>query len=803
MLNDIRFAVRSLLRRPGSTAVGVAALALGIGANAAILGFIQGIVLKPLPYPDADRIVDLSQTDGLRSTRRTSVSPRDLEDFRTLETTFSGLAGYARDGRNVSFAGSPERMTGLLVEPNYLDVLGVAPALGRGLVAGEDTAGRDDVVVISHRVFERRFGSSSEALKQSLIMDGRAYRIVGVMPRSFRTPDELAAIWTVDYIAPGVLPDGVRRNRGEHILNVVGRLRPGVTLAQANAAVAARAEALAKAEPATNKDTGAMVRGGAEIVSGPLQTPLFLLFGASGLIFVIAAVNVASLLAARAVDESREVAVRVAIGASRGRVIRESLSRSVVLALAGCGAGLAVASAAQRLLRWAAPERTPRLEEVSIDATVVVAAAVVSILGAAVFGLLPALAASRARATEALRSGARSGSGRDTRQGRNVLVAAEIALAVIPLVGATLLIRSIQELRAVDLGFETARVLVANLPLPERRYATPESRFAFFEAVSERVRALPGVEAVGYANRFPMRGGWTSGILLDGGGETAKDAAFQAVGGDYFRALGMTLLRGRALDATDAAQTPPVAVVNQTFANLYLSSRADPIGGRFRRGRTAPWIEVVGIVSDIRRDGPASPVEPQAYLAAGQTGLYPVRLSDIALRATVPPLTLTKSLEAAVLAVDAEQPLTNVRTLAETYEGAAAQRRFQALLLALFAALAVALAMVGVYGIVSSTFARRTSEIGLRMALGAGASDVGRMILRESLGPAVLGLALGLLGSLALARGMRELLFGVSPFDPVTFAFVAAALLVVVFIASGAPAMRAASIQPSTALRDE
>ena len=802
MMNDLRLAIRGLARRPSSTLLAILALALGIGANAAILSFVEGIVLKPLPYENPDRLIQLRQTSGMRTTSLGAVSPRDLEDFRALNDIFAGLAGTERDGKNVSFAGSPERLVGLAIDSSYFNVLGVTPAIGRAFATAENETGNDTVVILSDRLFARRWNRDPQILERSVLMNGRAHRIVGVMPAGFRTPDDLAAIGQIDYFVPQVIEPSVRVNRGEHILDVIGRLQPGVTIAQANAALDHTSARIAASDPSTSQNVKAIVGPLQEFVSGSLPTPMILLFCASALIFFIAAVNVASLLAARAVEESREVAVRVALGASKGRVVRESMVRSLLLAFAGCALGLLTAFALKSALLSIAPPRTPRLEEISIDAGVVGGAMLLSVAGAALFGLMPAFLVSRAQATSALRSGGRAGSPSGLTRGRAALVTLEIALAVLPLVGATLMIRSLAALRGVDLGFETDQVLVANLPLPEGRYATGDARFAFFESVAERARALPGVEAVGFANRFPMRGGWGSGIQFDGEGQdTFHDVGFQAVGGDYFKALGIPLQRGRALGSRDVKGAPPVAVVNQRFVTSFL--KGDPIGQRLRRGADRPWISIVGVVADIRRDGKTGEVEPQAYLSAAQTDLYPVRLADIALRSRVDPSGLIRPLQDVVWSVDAEQPLMNVRTLSETVDTALSLRRFQTLLLAMFAGLALLLALIGVYGVVTTTVARRTQEIGIRMALGARAGAIARMVVSQSMRPALVGMTVGIGASVFAVRAMSSLVFGVNVLDPGTFAAVPAVLLAAVAAASLIPAMRASKVEPSTALRDE
>ena len=802
ILNDLRLATRSLLRRPGSTVLAIAALALGIGANASIFSFVDGIVLRPLPYPDADRLVNLAQSEGPRSTAIGAVSPRDLEDFRALGAIFSGLAGSERDGRNVSFAGSPERLTGLAVGPGYFDVLGVHPRLGRAFAAEESEPGGEAVVILSHRLFERRFDSDPEILTRSLPMDGRPYRIVGVMPSDFRTLEDLQASGPIEYFIPDVIPADMRLSRGEHILGVVGRLQPGVTLGQANAALAEVAARVARSETGDAGMARAEVRFAQDVIAGPLRTPMFLLLAASGLIFFLACVNVASLLATRAVEEGRDVAVRVALGASRGRVVRESLSRSLLLAVSGCALGLGLAHALRAILVSLAPPKTPRLEEIAINGSAIAVASLLSILGAGVFGLFPALGVLKAQGSDALRTGSRALPGRGARRGRAVLVALEIGLAVVPLVGATLLLRSLASLRGVDLGFETERVLVASLPLPVGRYPDGDARFAFFQALSERARAFPGVEAVGFANRFPLRGGWTSGIFIDrDAGGKLHEVAFQAVGGGYFQALGIPLLRGRRFAPSDTKDAPAVAMVNERFARGLL--QGDPLGQRFRRGPEQPWITIVGVVSDIRREGQNGAIEPQAYLAAAQTSLYPVRLADFAIRTSRDPEAIVKPLQAAVWAIDGEQPLMNVRTLSETIDGSLSARRFQTLLLSLFAGLALLLALIGVYGVVSTTVAQRTQEIGVRMALGARASAIARMIVTQSLTPALVGLAAGLLASTFMARAMSGLVFGIAALDPSTFVLVPLALIAATAFASLVRAGRAARVDPTTALRDE
>jgi len=801
MLNDLRLAVRSLKRRPGSTLLAVAALALGIGANATIFSFVEGIILRPLPFPEADRLVTVSESEGLHSTSLGAVSPRDLEDFKALETIFAGLSGSMLEGRNVSFAGSPERLMGLAIEPGYFDVLGVQPILGRGFSEAENEDGRDAVVILSHRLFERRFDSAKDILSRSLVMDGRIRQVVGVMPKDFRTPEDLRASAQVDYFVPNVLEPSMRLGRGEHVLDALGRLQPGVSLTQANAALDEATRRLAAAEPDTNAAIRAVARSAQEEVSGSLETPMFLLLGASALIFLIAAVNVASLLATWAFEESREVAVRVALGASRLRVVRESLARSFVLSAAGCLLGLVSAVALKNILIAAAPARTPRLEEITINGGVIAAACLLSLAGAAIFGILPALAVSRSQATEVLRGGARGGVGRLARNGRLALVALELALAVLPLVGAGLLVRSLASVRGVDLGFETEQVLVANLPLPEARYATAPDRFAFFDRLAERTRALPGISAVGFANRFPLRGGWSSGIQFDGEGpEVYHNVPFQAVGGDYFQALGIGLRRGRRFGAHDVQGSPAVAVVNEAFVRSMLTG--DPIGQRFRRGADRPWISIVGVVSDVRREGQLAQIQPQAYLSAAQTDLYPVRLADFAVRSTVNPKDLVKPLQEAVWSIDPEQPLTGVRTLSETMDGVLSPRRFQTLLLTLFAAVALLLALIGVHGVVGSAVAQRTHEIGVRMALGARASSIARMVVREALVPAGAGLVAGLAGAVGVARAMSSLVFGISALDPLTFTVAGLALLPAAALASLVPALRAARVEPTTALRD-
>jgi predicted permease len=798
-MNDFRYALRSLLKKPAFTALAVGTLAVAIGVNTAVFSIVDAIMLRPLSYPQPDRVVALREfRETARGFRRTTVSPANLADYEATGV-FEALAGYVGASRNVTGDGAPERLAGQQASWNFFRAIGVKPAIGRDFVAGEDHQGRHHVVILSHELWTSRYGGE-QVLGKTMTLDGEPYEIVGVMPAGFRPPGQFGARDQIQFYVPAGFPPEALRSRGDHMIRVVGRLRSNVSLDQAGAAVARVAQGIARTYPESNKVQATLVPLQTEIV-GDLQTPLRVLLGAVGFVLLIACANVANLLLMRGVGRQREIAIRAALGAGRGRIAREFLVYSGVLGLAGGVAGLFAAFWIQQALVALAPANTPRLESVALDGRVVAFTAVVAMATSLLAGLLPAWRISAFAPVDALRKAGAGPASADVLRWRSLFAAMEVAVALILLVGAGLLLRSFVLLNAVDLGFQTDKVLTMSVRLSEAHYANAEQRLAFFERLSGQVERLPGVASASFSNSFPLRGSW-GGTLMVEGSNARPDVDLQAVSPSYFRTLGIPLTRGRSLNAFDRTGSMPVALVNEAFVRQLLPE-GDPLGRRLRRNPSQPWITIVGVVTDVRRDGRTADIRPQVYFPAAQTALYPVRLADLAVRATGDPHQLLASIQREVWAIDRNQPIANVRTLDEILDASVAQRRFQMLLITGFAIVAVLLALVGLYGVVSYAVQQRTYEIGIRMALGAGVGGIVWLVGRQVAIPVLTGLAVGLAGAYGLSQSLESLLFEIEPTDPITFGAVAVLLLVTSAAAAIVPARRATRVDPVTALRSE
>ncbi|HEY7476150.1 MAG TPA: ABC transporter permease [Vicinamibacterales bacterium] len=802
LLHDIRYAVRLLVKSPGFTAAATVTLALGIGANAAIFSLVDAVMLRPLPYPESRRLVsiwEVAQDSGDRSV----VAPANYVDYVKRARSFSSLAAVQTVGRNLTGEGDPERLTGEEVTASYFDTLGVMPALGRPFTADENREGQDGVAVISHGLWQRRFGADPAILTRQIRLDARMYRIVGVMPPEFQPLTQIRAD-PVSVILPVTFSDELLANRQDHEVEVVGRLAPGVSIETARAEMAAVSENLAREFPDAAGVRTALAPLGADQVR--LVRPLLLvLLAAVALVLLMACVNVASLIVVRSISRQREIAIRFALGATRRRVMSELVTQSLVLAFAGAGAGLLVAIVTRDALVALAPATMPHLAQVALDSRVLAFTAVLAVGTGVLFGLLPAWQVSRTRPTEALRTADRAIAGAWAVRSRQGLMVAEIALSTLLLVGAGLMLRSLIVLNRVPLGFEPAGVLAANIALPVTRYPTGHARLEFFETLAPRVAALPGVRAVAFANRLPLRGTWASGFTVEPlPGEPNRKpgtvVGFQSVSPDYFGVLGIRLARGRLLAATDRTGATAVAVVSEAFGGMVLGG-AEPIGRRLRRGEKMPWITIVGVVPDVRRYGRASPLEPQVYLSAAQPEVYPLNLAELAVKTDGEPRAFAPAINAAIWAIDPNQPVTNVRTLDETLSLRLAERHFQTFLFSLFAALALALAVVGVYGVVAYAVSQRTAEIGLRMALGADRPGILRWILRQSFALVAGGAIVGLVTAVLLSRYVRAMLFEISPTDVMTYAGSAIVLGGAAFVAIYLAARKASSIDPIAALK--
>ena len=646
-------------------------------------------------------------------------------------------------------------------------------------------------------------GADPAAIGRGIQLDGRPRRVIGVMPAGFRSPAQLTMSSKVEFwIAAQYRPD-LLANRGDHEVAAFALLKPGVSLTAARAQLNALNASLAKAYPSTNANNQAAIAPLQDDLTRNLEDSLTALLGASALIVLIACVNVANLFLIRSIGRRHEIAVRLAIGANRWRVIRQFLTESFVVAVAACAAGIVLGFTLMNALVSLAPANMPMLRTVAWDWRVFAIATLVATVTGALFGLAPAWQASRTRPVESMRNSSRVTAGGAQARWRSAFAVVEVALSLILLVGAGLLLKSFIALVGVDLGFQPERVLALNIPLPATRYPGQPQRARFFEQLEERVRSLPGVESVAFANRLPLRGGWGSSVEVDGdtNATAMRDADFQAVSPGYFATLGIPLLRGRSLTPQDREGRPPVAVVNQAFANKHLGG-ADPIGRRARRYGAA-WFEIVGVVNDIRRGGKTAAITPQVYLAAAQTGMYPVQLADLAVRTSANPRALANAIQSEVWAIDKDQPVTSVLTLEEILTASVSQRRFQMLLLIVFASVAVALAVIGIYGVLSYSVTQRTSELGIRIALGARPGAIHALVLRQAGLVIAAGLAAGLAGAWALTVYLESLLFQVKAHDVRTYASAAALLAVVALLAAMLPARRGARIDPMVALKYE
>jgi putative ABC transport system permease protein len=819
LIQDARHALRSLRKTPAFTVVAVLTLALGLGMNTAVFSVVNAVVIRTLPYQEPDRLISLweeyttqgpnrfsssgSNAGGAGGPRRTTVSVANLLDYRQSRA-FTGLAGFAYSQQNLTGDGAPERLLGEAVTANYFGLLGVQPEQGRAFLPEEDSPDASPVVVITHDFRWRRFGGDTNVLGRNLMLDARPYQVIGVLPRSFQSVGQFGQPNRVEFFVPAAYSKELLSNygRGDHEISVLGRLRPGASVRGAQSELEAISAGLAKRFPDSNQGMRAAIAPLQDDLIRRVTDSLRALLGASGLIVLITCVNVANLLLVRAIARRHETSVRFALGASRLRIVRQFLAESLLVAAAGCGAGILLGEVLMRLLVNAAPQDIPRLDSVTMDWRVFAVATAIATITGIGFGIVPAWQASRTRPAESLKSSERKTGGKSQARWRSALTVAEVALSMILLVGAGLMLKDFVQVMGVDLGFQPDRVLAMNIALPELHYRTADMRLRFFQQLEERVTALPGVRRVAYANAFPLRGGWGTGIEVEDGNNGRRDADSQAVSPGYFETLGIPLLRGRLLVAGDRAGEAHVAVVNQTFVRQFFPN-VDAIGHRLRRGSKAPWVTVVGVVNDIRRAGKTAQMTPQVYLPAAQTDIYPVRLSDFAVRTAGDPRQLINAIQQQVWAVDKDQPVTAVHTMDEIITLNVAERRFQTLLLLLFAAVAVGLATIGIFGVLSYSVSQRTSELGIRIALGAQPASILGLVMKQAGWLIGAGVGLGLGGAYILTRYLQSLLFNVKPTDWRTYAAAVLLLAAVSAAASLIPARRGSRVDPIVALRYE
>lgn len=810
LVQDVKYAVRRLVSSPAVTVVAILSLALGVGANTTIFSAVDTLLLRSLPYEDADRLVRVWMSIEGRDGRFTNTLP-DLLDLGSQTDAFESIAAFRGVDLNFTGGDRAERVNGIAASASLFSTLGVRPRLGRAYTAADDRPdAAERVVVLSHAFWQRRFGGTAEAIGETIRLSDVAHTIIGVMPPGFAFPFEGVDVWVP------LRDDATTWGRGRGGMNSVARLAPGVSLERARSEAAALADRLAEAYPATNLDRGYIIDTLAEAYYGPvLRRILFVLFGAVGLVLLIACANVANLLLARAVGREKEIAVRTAIGAGRGRVVRQLLTESVVLALAGGGLGVLVAAWASGWLVTAVPEgMVHRLDSVTVDGRVLLFTTLLSVLTGLLFGIVPALRAARTAPGSVLRDGGGRGGSAGPARGRllRTLVAAQVALALVLLVGAGLMIRSLTALLAVDPGFDADRLLVVNYSLGTR-HTTTEEAARFHDAVLDRIAALPGVEAASVVNTLPMGSTTNYQDFRIEGREPPDGRPFNTgnlfVGPDYFRAMGIPLVRGRALERQDARGAPGVALINRAMAERFWPGE-DPIGRRVTIGWEATaegpyWRTIVGVVEDSRFLGLNRAARPELYLPLAQLPWRPQQATFVVRVEPGDPAAIAAAVQAEIRAVDPEIPLFDIAPMRRVMRDHAsiAPLRTAAGLLGLFGAIALCLAAIGLYGVISYSVAQRTHEIGIRGALGADRASVLRLVLGQGMRTVAIGVAVGLAGAFAATRVLTGLLFGVDPADPVTFGGVALVLAAVALLAMLVPAGRAARVDPMVALRAE
>jgi putative ABC transport system permease protein len=802
-------------RTPGFTIAALLILALGIGANTAIFSVVDAVMLRPLPYAQPDRLVSVWEivSEGLSGPRaaaqpaepqRTVVSPANLVDYTARVKSLSSMAAFTTVGLNFTGSGAPERLLGEEVSAGYFETLGVAPVLGRTIRPEEAVQGARKVVVISHALWQRRFGGTPDVLGKTMRL-GETYEIVGVMPQEFVGISQPSVAEPMSIWVPFIVEASSLGNRKEHLVDVVGRLAPHASVESARAELAAVSEAMAKEFPSMATTRATLAPLHADQVK-TVRTMLVVLLAAVGLVLLVACVNVAGLLLVRALARRREMAVRFALGASRQRVVFEQVVQSLVLASAGGAAGLLLGWAISRSLVSIAPGSIPHIQQAGLDTRVLIFTLAVVLVTGVVFGAWPAMHAARIDPVDALKDGERSVTSAWVVRRRSTLLMAEVALSAILLVGAALMIRSMVAVSRVDLGFDATDVLAASVTLPPDPYRTPDLKLKFFESLQAKLEQIPGVRHVAFGNRLPLRGNWESGMVIDAE-TTMKSAGFQAISPNYFATFSIPLKRGRGLTAQDVAGTEGVGVVNESFGRTFFNG-ADPIGHVVRRGPGMPPITVVGVVGDIRRTGPTdedgtrmAELLPQVYIPAAQTQLYPLPLREIALKLTPGATGVPEAVRAAVTALDPNQPVTTVRTLDATLALGTAQKRFQTSLFALFALLAFTLAIVGVYGVIAYGISQRAPEIALRLTLGATRSGIVIDIMKRTALLVGAGVAAGLAVALFWSRLLDSLLFEIAPTDPFTYTVTGLGLLLAGVAAGGLAGLRTTKINPMTALK--
>jgi putative ABC transport system permease protein len=797
VIKDIKFAIRGLLKRPGFTVIALVALALGIGANTAIFSLVNAVVLRPLPFPEPDRLVWVfgNVRNGINSA---SVAPQDFVDYRNQNKTFEQFAasGTVQLPATLTGIGEPERLQASGVTGNYFQAFGVAPALGRGFSLDNEKTGNDQVTVLSYDLWKKRFAGDPAILNKTIVLNGKACEVIGVMGEGVSFP-QAADLWM-----PMNFDDPEMKQRFAHFLRPIGRLKPGVTLTQAQADTDLIAAQIEQQFPESNTGWNLRLVSLRQQLVGGSRTTVFLLFGAVAFVLLIACANVANPLLVRAAARQREIALRTALGASRFRIVRQMITESLLLALCGGALGALLALWGVQLLVKLSASSLPPTVNVKIDATVLGFTLLVSVFTGLLFGLAPAFHTAGVNLSDALKEGVR-GDGQSALRSRtrSALVILESAIAVVLLIGAGLLVRSLIALQRVNPGFDANNILTLRVDLPRQKYNTPEKTGNFFQELETRVGGLPGVESTGLVTELPLSGQPNDiNFTVEGRPPVPVDQQFNGdfrrVNQNYFSAMRIPLLRGRNFTDQEVRQGAKAVIVSQQLASQVFPNE-EPLGKRLITFANEPF-EIVGIVGDLLHQSLAAAPNPAMYFPSRQSGRM-----NVVIRTQGDPLSLTGAVRKEVRAIDPDQPISSVRPMTDWVDSSVAVPRYRTTLFALFAALAMVLAATGIYGVMSYSVAQRTHEIGVRMALGARRADVLKLVVGQGMLLTLIGVALGLLAAFGLTRGMQSLLFGVTTKDPITFAVVAVLLMAVAFVACFVPARRATKVDPLVALRYE